>query len=198
MAPAMRRLQLLDAATSVIRDTGASSSMDSIAAAAGVTKPVLYSHFGDKAGLSHAIAEQVGDRLAAEVGAALDPAVEPYEQLRAAISVFVRWVRNEPQLFQFLLASTPGGDTHSDVLTITGRVAGSVSPAITLLYQFLGRDTAPADTYAAGIVGFVYLGVEQWLQGASPHDDDEYETLIDMLSRFAWAGLMGPDQPNRI
>jgi AcrR family transcriptional regulator len=189
MAPEARRAQLLDAATAYISAEGPNASMDAIAASAGVTKPVLYAHFGDKAGLASAVASEVGERLAEKVASQFDPTVEPYEQLRGAIRVFVEWVTREPYLFQFLLSSTPGGDTHSDVLAITTRISDVVTPAIELLYRVSGRDTSPADTYAHGIVGFVYLAVEQWLQLGEDDDD----ALIDVLARFVWAGLIGSD-----
>ena len=57
--------------------SGPQASMDEIAAEAGITKPILYSHFGDKAGLVHALAERVrpaaqphGDRGADPLGRA--------------------------------------------------------------------------------------------------------------------------------
>ena len=45
--------------------------MDEIAAEAGITKPILYSHFGDKAGLVQALAERVARRLNRTVTEAL-------------------------------------------------------------------------------------------------------------------------------
>src|SRR5690625_5722273 len=49
MPRAQRRTQLLELATSVFTQKGfQATSMDDIAAAAGVTKPVLYQHFDSK------------------------------------------------------------------------------------------------------------------------------------------------------
>ena len=86
----MRRAQLLEAALRAVRRDGARVSMDDVAHEAGLTKPVLYTHFGDKAGLGAAIAAHVGDTLAGEIGQALDPTVTPRAQIRAAVSAFVR------------------------------------------------------------------------------------------------------------
>ncbi|MCB1004958.1 MAG: helix-turn-helix transcriptional regulator [Acidimicrobiales bacterium] len=47
--PDARRAELADAAVRAIRTVGADASMADIAAEAGITKPVLYHHFGDKA-----------------------------------------------------------------------------------------------------------------------------------------------------
>src|SRR5512135_2304476 len=53
-----RRRQLLAAADRVVRRRGPDASMDEIAAEAGVTKPILYRHFGDKDGLYAALTER--------------------------------------------------------------------------------------------------------------------------------------------
>ena len=61
---ALRRQELLDVAVGVIRDEGPDASMDRIASACGVTKPIIYRHFGDRAGLIEAIGLQFVSGLA--------------------------------------------------------------------------------------------------------------------------------------
>src|ERR1044072_839216 len=53
-----RRRALLEAADRVIQREGPGASMASIAAEAGISKPILYRHFGDKSGLYQALAER--------------------------------------------------------------------------------------------------------------------------------------------
>ena len=55
----------------VLRD-GPEASMNAIAAEAGITKPILYRHFGDKGGLYRALAKRHTDALLASLRAALD------------------------------------------------------------------------------------------------------------------------------
>src|ERR671932_2249566 len=71
-ARAQRREELLDAADRVVRRRGGEPSMEEIAAEAGITKPVLYRHFGDKDGLYDALAA----RYVAELADALQPAAQ--------------------------------------------------------------------------------------------------------------------------
>ena len=66
----LRRHQLLDAADRVIRRRGAGASMDEIATEAGISKPILYRHFGDKDGLHRALAERYVEALLSELRAA--------------------------------------------------------------------------------------------------------------------------------
>ena len=59
-----RRRQLLDVALEVFADHGFhGASMDDVATAAGVTKPVLYQHFGSKRDLYLQLLDDVGQRL---------------------------------------------------------------------------------------------------------------------------------------
>src|ERR671939_42161 len=67
-----RRQELLDAADRVIMRDGPEASMNAIAAEAGITKPILYRHFGDKGGLYRALAVRHTDALLATLRAALD------------------------------------------------------------------------------------------------------------------------------
>ena len=66
---AERRSQLLDAALALFSAEGfQAATMDSVAAEAGVTKPVLYQHFSSKRDLFLELLREVGDRLSASVG----------------------------------------------------------------------------------------------------------------------------------
>ena len=65
-----RREELLDAADRVISRLGPQASMDEIASEAGITKPILYRHFGDKDGLHQALAARYVDALMSALRAA--------------------------------------------------------------------------------------------------------------------------------
>ena len=64
-----RRAELLEGAIGVIRARGAAASMEEIAAGCGVTKPILYRHFGDRDGLVQAIAVWFATDLVLDVAA---------------------------------------------------------------------------------------------------------------------------------
>ena len=59
----MRREELLDAADTVIRRVGSKASAALIAKEAGVTKPIIYRHFGDLSDLYRALAIRHQERL---------------------------------------------------------------------------------------------------------------------------------------
>ncbi|MFJ8440872.1 TetR/AcrR family transcriptional regulator [Kitasatospora griseola] len=72
LAPAERREQLLDAALEIINRAGvAAVSVDAVAKAAGVTRPVVYGQFTDADDLLCALLEREGERAQAQLAATL-------------------------------------------------------------------------------------------------------------------------------
>ena len=68
------REQLLDAAERVIAEQGPDATMEEIAAAATVTKPILYRAVGDRAALVNALSEAMIDRISTAIGDVEPPA----------------------------------------------------------------------------------------------------------------------------
>ena len=63
-----RREELLAAAIEVIRSVGPGATMEEMANAGGISKPILYRHFRDRDGLVAAISERAMAQLRARVG----------------------------------------------------------------------------------------------------------------------------------
>ena len=66
---AQRRETIVDAALSLLGETGPDFGLDQVAARAGVTKPVIYRFFGDRAALVYAMGEREGGGRGASGGA---------------------------------------------------------------------------------------------------------------------------------
>ena len=105
----MRREELLDAADTVIRRVGAKASAALIATEAGVTKPIIYRHFGDLQDLYRALALRHQERLANYLRAAREGVgdVDHHAMTHAVMSGFFQAVEREPNLFRFLVQA-PG------------------------------------------------------------------------------------------
>src|SRR3954452_4273890 len=100
---ARRRNQLLDVALQVFAARGYhATSMNDIAEAAGVTKPVLYQHFRSKRELYLELLEDVGSRLRDAIGKATSEAPGPKEQVHAGFAAYFRFVTEEHGAFQLL------------------------------------------------------------------------------------------------
>src|SRR5436190_15385853 len=91
-----KREQLLDAADRVVRREGSAASMNLIAAEAGITKPILYRHFGDKGGLFRALADRYIDDLRARLRSALTTRGGLRARTRATIDAYLSAVEEQP------------------------------------------------------------------------------------------------------
>lgn len=98
-----RRRELLEAADRVVLRDGPGASMNAIAAEAGITKPILYRHFGDKGGLYAALAKRHTDALLGALRAALDAPAERRERVEATLDTYLAAIEAHPQVYRFLM-----------------------------------------------------------------------------------------------
>jgi AcrR family transcriptional regulator len=184
---AARRTELLDAAVRAIRRDGPMVSMDVIAAEAGVTKPIVYRHFGDRVGLASALAEQFGAALVAELDDALTQDLPPEQLLRATIDTYLAFVERDPQLYSFLIGRL-GAPVGTDVANgLVGQVGSRVALVLGEQLRTLGIDSGPAEPWAFGIVGMVHLAGDWWLERRTM----TRARLVDDITALLWTGLGG-------
>ena len=89
---ARRREQLLEVALHVFASRGFhQTSMNDVADAAGVTKPVLYQHFSSKRALYLELLELVSLRLMAAIDEATSAAAGPREQVQRGLRAYFRF-----------------------------------------------------------------------------------------------------------
>jgi AcrR family transcriptional regulator len=184
---AARRTELLEAAVRAIRRDGPHVSMDAIAAEGGVTKPIVYRHFGDRVGLASALADQFGAALVAELDEVLTQDLPPEQLLRATIDAYLGFVERDPHLYSFLvgrLGAPVGTDVANGLVTQVGqRVALVLGEQL----RALGIDSGAAEPWAFGIVGMVHLAGDWWLERRTV----TRARLADQLSVLLWHGLGG-------
>ena len=156
-----RRAELLDAAERAIRRIGPHASMDEIAAEAGVTKPILYSHFGDKAGLVSALTARVAQHLNTTVGAALTREGNPRAVVASTIEAFCTFIERETELYRFLVQSAlhqqgdkVGGSGPRLMSDIGNQIAVTLGAAL----RRAGADSGAAEPWAFAIVGMTFTG----------------------------------------
>ncbi|MGO9196535.1 MAG: TetR/AcrR family transcriptional regulator [Acidimicrobiales bacterium] len=189
--PPGRRDELLAAALDVIRLVGPDASMDEMAAAAAITKPVLYRYFGDRDGLIAAVAERFSDVLVSRLAQALvgDPRQDAEVLIRAAIESYVAFIEEDPALYGFLTQQAPLGGPA--LVAVIDRVAGSISEVMREALDARGLDTRPATTWAHGVVGMVHLSGARWAR----HPDVPREQLVADLVTLVARGLIGAATP---
>lgn len=184
---AERRGQLLDVALDVFGTAGFHhASMNDIAEAAGVTKPVLYQHFPSKRALYLELLRDVGGRLRDEVGKAVATADGPRQQVEAGFAAYFRWVTHHQGGFLVLFA----GETRRDPEFVAEalKVETDVADTIASLIVVDGLDAERRRLLAYGIVGMAETTCRHWLADDLELAPDE---LAGQVAALAWAGLRG-------
>ncbi len=182
-APA-RREQILDIAAQVFARHGFhGTSMNDVADAVGVTKPVLYQHFDSKQDLYLALLAEIGHRLLTAISKATASGRDGKEMTELGFRAYFRWVADDHDAFLVLFGSRASRDEVSTaaVRAITADAAAAISPLIAV-------DIAPEHrrTLAQGLVGMAE-GVSRYLvERGDTFDPDELGTHVAAL---AWAGL---------
>jgi AcrR family transcriptional regulator len=112
MPPEQRREQLLDAALSVILELGyVGVSVEAVARAAGVTRPVVYDHFPNLGRLLHALVEREESYALEQLEHVVpdDPGeVEPTELLTGGVRRFLDAVASRPATWRIILLPPEG------------------------------------------------------------------------------------------
>jgi AcrR family transcriptional regulator len=185
-----RRDELLAAAITAIRRDGPTTSMAAIAAEAGLSKPVVYAHFGDRAGLAAAIArhtaEELTERIAGSVatGNGLEPAI------RATLATFVDFSEREPELFSFLLhpggSHTPDAELHSLIETF----AAYLEPPAATGLEPLGVPAAEVSLRVRAVLGLAYTTVDWWRREG--RDEFTAHGIVERLTSLVMAVLEAP------
>ena len=109
-----RREQLLDATKAIVASRGFHEvSIEAVAREAGITRPVVYGHFGDLGGLLEALVAREGGRALAQLARVLprDLAAgrgDPREALLAALEGYLEAARADPVTWRLVLMPPEG------------------------------------------------------------------------------------------
>ena len=181
-----RRRQLLDVALGLFADHGFhGASMDDLAEAAGVTKPVLYQHFGSKRDLYLEVLDDVGNRLLTAIGKAAAAAGGPRQQVENGFSAYFRFVADNESAFRVLFVGSGRGSEDRAIIDAVRRVEDAIADAIAVLIE-ADIDDEHRRLLAHGIVGLAESTSRYWLRhGRREHP----EVLARRLADLAWAGL---------
>jgi AcrR family transcriptional regulator len=181
-----RRADLVEAAVAAIDRHGPAAGVDEIAAAAGVSKPVLYRYFADKADLHAA----VGSWGAALVLERLLPTLEaeaPVEQrVRAGVSAYLATIEQHPNVFLLLVRHRVAGDTDP-LADGKAAIAAAIARVLGDTLRSFGVDASGAEPWAHGLVGLGLSTGEWWLTRRTM----SREAVCDHLAAFVWHALDG-------
>ena len=183
-----RRDELLDAAVDAIRRHGPQVSMEDLARSAGVTKPILYRHFGHRDGLTAALATRFADGLQATLLDAMGSGTDARETLVKTIDAYLSFVERDPEVYRFLvrrLSADPEADGELSVGNFLRQVGNQVAVVVGEQMRAAKVDSGGAEPLAHGIVGMVHAAGDWWLERQTMPRERVVQYVVDLL----WGGM---------
>ncbi len=181
-----RRADLVAAAVAAIDKHGREASIDEIARVAGVSKPVLYRYFSDKADL-HAAVGQWGATLVVDRLSPLLFAEGPMRQrVYDAVATYFEVIEEHPQVFLLLVQHrvSSGTDPLADGKVAVARTLAAV---MTTALEALGMETGGVEPWATGMVGNGLAIGEWWLESRTM----SREEVSRYMAEFVWGAMVG-------
>jgi AcrR family transcriptional regulator len=180
-----RTESMLRAALTVIRRDGDAASIDAIAAELGVTRPIIYRHFGSRDGLADAVARMAGQELREALAEAMQGRRSPRTTVRAAIDAYLAFIERDPQLYRYLVRGPlgRGGDGSARVARFVQVLGDEVAALIRA-----GRPSAPAEVWSFALLGMIGVAADWWLE----QEAVTREEMTDHLTEIVWWGMVGP------
>ncbi|WP_406096138.1 TetR family transcriptional regulator [Streptomyces sp. NBC_01013] len=189
-----RREQLLDIGRTLFADKGfEGTSVEEIAARAGVSKPVVYEHFGGKEGLYAVVVDREMRQLLDMVTSALT-AGHPRELLEQAAFALLDYIETSTDGFRILVRDSPVAQSTGTFASLISDIATQVEDILGLEFKARGFDPKLAPLYAQALVGMVALTGQWWVNARKPKKAEVAAHLVNL----AWHGLENLESKPRL
>ncbi|RCV51227.1 TetR/AcrR family transcriptional regulator [Marinitenerispora sediminis] len=189
-----RREQLLDIGRQLFAERGFDgTSIEEIAARAGVSKPVVYEHFGGKEGIYAVVVDREMQQLLGMVSEALI-GEHARAKLENAALALLRYVEESSQGFRILARDSHAASGTGSFASLISDIATQVEHLLADEFRSRGYDPKLAPMYAQSLVGMVALTGQWWLEVRKP----KREVVAAHLVNLAWNGLSSLDPKPRL
>ncbi|TDE07461.1 TetR/AcrR family transcriptional regulator [Jiangella asiatica] len=195
MTGKQRREQLLDVGRALFAERGFDgTSIEEISARAGVSKPVVYEHFGGKEGLYAVVVDREMEGLLDRITTALGSATHPRVVLERAALALLDYIEMSTDGFRILVRDSPVAHSTGGFASLISDAASQVEYILAAEFKARGFATKHAPMYAQMLVGMVALTGQWWLEVRSPKKADVAAHLVNL----AWNGLSGLEHKPRL
>lgn len=185
MTAQQRRAQLLDVARALFAERGfEATSIEEIANRAGVSKPIVYEHFGSKEGIYEVVKDREVQRLIDEITQSL-VGEHPRVLLEQAAGALLTYIETQTDGFRILVRESPVASTTGLFASVIGDIATQVEYILAGQFKARGFNTKLAPLYSHALVGMVALVGQWWLDARKPSRDEVASQLVNL----AWNGL---------
>ncbi len=178
MTAQQRREQLLSVGKELFANRGYEAvTVEEIAAAAEVSKPVVYEHFGGKEGLYAVIVDREMQSLLKSITDSLT-SEHPRLLLEQAATALFDYIENETDGFAVLVRDSPVPTGSYASLIV--EIAGHVEHLLAKQFKARGYSTRLAPMYAQMLVGMVAVTGQWWLDVRKPSKDEVVAHLVNL------------------
>ncbi|OWO40156.1 TetR family transcriptional regulator [Corynebacterium diphtheriae bv. gravis] len=190
MSGIQRREQLIAIGREVFAERGFDgASMEEIAARAGVSKPVVYEHFGGKEGLYAVIVDREMVKLQSVITGSMQTG-RSRARIEQAVVALLTYVEKETDAFQILVRDMKAGQDHS-YSTLLNDAVEQVSHILGQAFERSGLNPKNATLYAQALVGMVSMTAQWWLDRRKEPNAATKEQVAAHIVNLCWNGLAG-------
>lgn len=165
---------------------GPEASVADIAAVAGVSKPVLYRYFEDKAELHAAVGTWGAHLVLARLAPALEAPLPIEQRVRAGVDAYLSTIDEHPNVFLLLVRNRAEGQ-HDPLADGKAAIASALARVMGDTLRAIGVDAAGAEPWAHGLVGLGLSTGEWWLTRRTM----SRSAVSDYLTAFIWHAFAG-------
>src|SRR5215212_6221745 len=188
---AVREQQMLEVAERAFAQRGYhAASVDAIAEAAGISKPMVYAYFDSKEGLYRACMAAARERLLSTLREQVDVSAPPDQQLWHGLLAFFTFVERSPDSWTVLVGDVTAGTgpLAAEGRAVRREMAGLVGELLRRAGVAEGLDVGElADQLARALIGAGESLAAWWAE----HPEEPAEKMALVLMNFAWSGLGG-------
>lgn len=186
LSSAERRAQLMEVGREVFASHGyEGTSIDVVAQRAGVSKPIVYEHFGAKEGLYAAIVDREMDHLVNRVSESIAHG-SARVRFEGAVFAFMTYVREQPAGFAVLTRDSPSGIARRGLTRVIDDLAERVGDIFRVQFERAGYESKLAPIYAHALVGMVTQVGQWWASGGKGFSVDK---VAKHVATLGWMGL---------
>ncbi|KNX39482.1 TetR family transcriptional regulator [Luteipulveratus halotolerans] len=196
MTGKQRREQLITVGRKVFAERGVgSATVEEIAHEAGVTKPLIYEHFGGKEGLYAVVVDREMASMLETIADALSLPGTPRQLLEQTTLAVLDYIEESPDGFRVLTHDSPSWHNGGSLGSLMSDIAVQVERALAATFKKNKLDTRTAPIYAQMLLGAIALTGEWWLESGRKITKNELATHVVNL---IWNGLTGLESKPRL
>jgi AcrR family transcriptional regulator len=181
----VREQQLLDVAEEQFAENGyGGASIEAISRIAGVSRPIVYDHFGDKEGVYIACLRRARGELEQMILAAVAAARTPREMVERGIGAYFEFVERRGQRWAVLFGGVElAGSAAEEIAHLRFATVGRIRDLIAAIAP--DADEPTVDAFAHAISGSSEQVAKWWRANPGLSRAE----VVDLQVAFAWNGL---------